>query len=332
VKQSALVRKVAYVAASALLFSFTGIAAIAQTVIATIPAQEGSLGLPFTIAVNPFTRLVYIAGNGVEVVDQKTNRPITTIDVGKDQLSGIAINPVTRKLYVTDYNTGLYLIDLTSNAIVGHFSLDVALSVAYSPLTNRVYTLDNYGHVWVNDGTTGALIKEIITPTPSGSSQAATLTINPLTNLIYIPLETAPGQVWVVNAITNEVKTVPLQGSYSYYAGVDPLRNIIYISDQEGQIDVLNGATNSDRAFITGIPLQPQALSVDPITHKVYLSNADSTVEVIDGTTNTLTSSVIPVGTNPDFSTIDLVHGLLYVGNTAEFQPGTQSISVIKLH
>jgi DNA-binding beta-propeller fold protein YncE len=54
-------------------------------------------------------------------------------------------------------------------------------------------------------------------------------------------------------------------------------------------------------------------------------------VEVIDGTTNTLTSTVIPVGTNPDFSTIDLVHGLLYVGNTAEFQPGTQSVSVIDL-
>jgi len=53
---------------------------------------------------------------------------------------------------------------------------------------------------------------------------------------------------------------------------------------------------------------------------------------VINGTTNTLTSTAIPVGTNPIFSTIDLVHGLLYVGDTAEFQPGTQSFSVINLH
>jgi DNA-binding beta-propeller fold protein YncE len=141
----------------------------------------------------------------------------------------------------------------------------------------------------------------------------------------------------VVNAVTNAVTRVPLEGSGSFYAGVDPLRNIVYISDSGNaasgsQVDVLNGATNKETAFITGIPLQAEALSVDPRTRLVYLSNANGTVEVIDGKTNTLTPTVIPVGTNPIFSTIDLVHRLLYVGNTAEFQPGTQSVSVVKLN
>lgn len=331
-KQPVLVRKLAYAAACALLFPFSGIATFAQTVTATIPAQEGSLGLPLTIAVNPLTQLVYIAGNGVEVVNQRTNTPVRTIDIGQDQLSGIAINPVTRKLYVTDYNTGLYVVDLTTNTVVGHFPLPVANAVTYSPVTNRTYTLDNLGNVWVNDGTTGTLTKEIA----AGASQGSTITINPATNLIYLPQETTPGEVIVVNAVTNAVTTVPLQGGGSFYAGVDPLRNIIYISNSGNsasgsQVDVLNGATNKDIALITGIPLQAEALSVDPVTRQVYLSNANSTVEVIDGKTNTLTSTVIPVGTNPIFSTIDLVHGLLYVGNTAEFQPGTQSVSVIKL-
>jgi DNA-binding beta-propeller fold protein YncE len=331
-KQPVLVRKLAYAAACALLFPFSGIATFAQTVTATIPAQEGSLGLPLTIAVNPLTQLVYIAGNGVEVVNQRTNTPVRTIDIGQDQLSGIAINPVTRKLYVTDYNTGLYVVDLTTNTVVGHFPLPVANAVTYSPVTNRTYTLDNLGNVWVNDGTTGTLTKEIA----AGASQGSTITINPATNLIYLPQETTPGEVIVVNAVTNAVTTVPLQGGGSFYAGVDPLRNIIYISNSGNsasgsQVDVLNGATNKDIALITGIPLQAEALSVDPVRRQVYLSNANSTVEVIDGKTNTLTSTVIPVGTNPIFSTIDLVHGLLYVGNTAEFQPGTQSVSVIKL-
>ena len=336
-----LVRKLAYAAACALLFPFTGIAAFAQRVIATIPAQEGSNGLPMTIAVNPFTQLVYIAGNGVEVVNQRTNTPVRTIDIGQNQLSGIAINPATRKLYVTDFSTGLYVVDLTSNTVVGHFPLPVtgadSDSVTYSPVTNRVYTLDNYDNVWVNDGTTGALIKEIVTIPAGGTPLGVTITINPATNLIYIPQGTTPGEVLVVNAVTNAVTTVPLQGGGSYYAGVDPARNIIYISDagnsaSGSQVDVLNGATNKDIALITGIPLQAEGLSVDPVTRQVYLSNADSTVEVIDGKTNTLTSTVIPVGTNPIYSTIDLVHKLLYVGNTAEFQPGTQSVSVVKLH
>jgi len=333
----ALVCKLACAAACALLFPSSGTPAIAQTVTATIPAQEGSEGLPLTIAVNPLTQLVYIAGNGVEVVNQRTNTRVATIDIGQDQLSSIAINAVTRKLYVTDYNTGLYVVDLATNTVVAHFPLPAASGVTYSPVTNRVYTLDNEDNVWVNDGTTGVLIKEIVTIPPNGTSQGSTITINPATNLIYIPQGTTPGQVIVVNAVTNAVTTVPLQGSGSYYAGVDPLRNIIYISDSGNaasgsQVDVLNGASNKDIALIAGIPLQAEALSVDPRTRQVYLSNANGTVEVIDGRTNTLTSTVIPVGTNPDFSTIDLVHNLLYVGNTAEFQPGTQSVSVIRLN
>lgn len=141
-----------------------------------------------------------------------------------------------------------------------------------------------------------------------------------------------PGELFVVDANTNAVTTVPLKGDLSYFAAVDVLRNIIYVSAQAGQVDVLNGATNTETATITGIPLEPGALSVNPLTRSVYLSNlGQNEVEVIDGATNTLTSTVIPVGTTPDFSAIDLLHGLLYVGNTAEFEPGPVSVSVISL-
>jgi DNA-binding beta-propeller fold protein YncE len=227
----------------------------------------------------------------------------------------------------------LYVVDLTSNTVVGHFALPVAgaviFSMTYSPVTNRVYTADNDGNIWVNDGTTGALIKKIVTGTGIGF-----ITINPATNLLYIPQGTT---VLVVNAVTNAMTTVPLEGSGGQYAGVDPVRNIVYISDagnaaSGSQVEVLNGATNKETALITGIPLQAEALSVDPVTRRVYLSNANGTVEVIDGKSNTLTSTVIPVGTNPIYSTLDLTHNLLYVGNTAEFQPGTQNVSVVKLN
>jgi YVTN family beta-propeller protein len=338
-KRPALVRQVAYAAACALLFPFSGVTAFAQTVIATIPAQESPY--PLTIAVNPLTQLVYIAGNGVEVVNQRTNTPVTTLNIGNNSESAIAINPVTRKLYVTDgprpteNSTGLYIVDLNTNTIVGHFPISGVDSMTYSPVTNRVYTLDVFADVWVNDGTTGALIDKIATPPQIGSSQAFTITINPVTNRIYIPVETSPGELFVVNANTNAVTTVPLKGDESYFAAVDTLRNIIYVSDSAGQVDVLDGATNTETATITGTPLEfgePGALSVDPLTRRVYLSNLGlNEVNVIDGATNTLTSTVIPVGTTPDFSAIDLLHGLLYVGNTAEFEPGSVSVSVISL-
>jgi hypothetical protein len=144
-KQPAVVRRAAYAAACALLFPLSGAASFAQSVIATIPAQEGSLGVPLSIAVNPLTQLVYIAGNGVEVVNQRTNTPVTTLDIGENNESGIAINPVSRMLYVTDYFTGMYVFDLKTNTVVSTLPLFVARGVAYNPLTNRVYTLDNHG-------------------------------------------------------------------------------------------------------------------------------------------------------------------------------------------
>ena len=209
-KLPSLVRMAANTAACSLLMAITTTSSSAQKVVATIPAQEGSFGLPMTIAVNPLTQLVYIAGNGVEVVNQKTNTPITTINVGQNQLSGIAINPVTRRLYVTDLNTGMYVVDLTTNSIVGQFPLPIAWTVTYDSLTNRVYTLDGQDNVWVNDGTTGSLIKEIAVPPQS--ALGVTITLNPATKALYIPLQSNPGQMLVVNPGTDAVTTVPLQG------------------------------------------------------------------------------------------------------------------------
>lgn len=332
-KLPVLVRKAAYGLASTLLFPVTSITGIAQTVIATIPAQQSSEGLPLTIAVNPLTGLVYIAGNGVEVVNQKTNQPVTTFSVGQNELLASAINPVTRKLYIADFNTGVYIVDLTTNTVVGQFPIAVMRGMTYNPITNLVYALDNYENVWVVNGTTGALVKEIAAPADIEAGYG--ITINPDTNLLYVPLTAPPGasnSMYVVNAVTNATAIVPLKGSPGFVE-VDPLRNIVYITEysQAEQMEVMNGATNKDIAIINPIPEGAEDFSVDPLTRRLYLSNADGSVDVIDGTTNTVTSTVIPVGTNPIHSTLDLVHGLLYVGNTALFQPGTPSVSVISL-
>jgi len=332
-KQNDFVRKVACAAACALFFPLSALTAFPQTVIATIPAQNGVTGTPMTIAVNPFTQLVYIAGNGVEVVNQKTNQPITTFSVGQNDLLASAINPLTRKLYVADFNTGIYIVDLTSNAIVNQFPMAVVRGMTYNPATNLIYALDNFENVWVLDGTTAALKKEIAAP--ANLAAGYSITINPVTNILYVPLVTDPGSMYVVNANTNATKTVTLNGIYPGYVAVDPQRNTLYISDSSqagpAQVEVMSGATNTDIAIIPSVPALPEDFAIDPLTRNIYLSNADGNVYVIDGKTNTLTSTVIPVGTNPIFETLDLLHGLLYVGNTSLFQPGTPSVSVISI-
>jgi DNA-binding beta-propeller fold protein YncE len=333
-KSPDLHRRIVIAAVCKLLLVASSVAASSQQVIAPIPAQEGLLGHPMTIAVNPFTQLLYIAGNGVEVVDQRTSQPVTTFSVGQNQLRAIAINPVTRKLYVADWNTGVYIIDLTTNTVISQFPIYVARWMIYNPLTNLVYALDNFDNIWVLDGTTGAMVKEIETPPQNGFAQGFTMVLNPATNLLYMPITDDPGLMYVVNVVANAVTSVPLEGFYPGYVAVDPLRNFIYATDQEyfdggEQVEVMNGATNTDTAFINPIPAGPEVPTVDPLTRLVYLTDVNSNVYVINGNTDMLTSTVIPVGTDPIFSTLDLVHGILYVGNTAEYQPGTQSVSVI---
>jgi DNA-binding beta-propeller fold protein YncE len=338
-KHSQLLCKAAGLAVCAMLLVLCRVPVSAQTVVATIPAENGVMGTAMTITVNPFTQLVYIAGNGVEVVDERTNQPVTTISVGQNGLLASAINPVTRKLYVADLNSGVYIIDLTTNTVVANYAMPVMRGMAYNPVTNLVYAMDNFENLWVLDGNTAALVKEL--PAPANSMPGYSVTVNPATNLLYIPLQTAPGTMYVVNPATGVFTTASLTGSYGGFVEVDPLRNIVYISDtwiasdddsdQIGQMEVMNGATNTDTTVITPIPLGNSDFSVDPVKQLLYLSDEDGNVYVIDGKTNTLTSTVIPVGTNPIHSAIDLVHGLLYVGNTALFQPGTPSVSVIKL-
>ncbi len=56
----------------------------------------------------------------------------------------------------------------------------------------------------------------------------------PVIERIYLPEQTEPGQLAVVDAGTNAVTTVPLQGNLPYDAAVDPLRNIIYVKPRSG--------------------------------------------------------------------------------------------------
>jgi YVTN family beta-propeller protein len=314
----------------------------AQSVIATIPSTDGTEGNPMTIAVNPLTQLAYIAGSNVQVVDEKTSEVLDTIAVGTGQLNGIAVDPVLRRAYVVDDPDGLFAIDLNSNAIVGNYPYSNVYGVAVNPVTHRVYV---YGSDYTNgkaavlvfDGPSLNLLATIDDafsegPVPNPQVQMA---VNPVTNKIYAVVCLYPGGVWVVDGNTNTSEALitglaPLANGLD----VDPLRNLIWVAGQFGQVSEVNGATNTlistsnPNTYLNGI-------SVDPVNQTVYaISTGDDEVQIIDEKTNTVETTTVPVSGAPVNSAIDYVHGLLYVGNTGETyqnNPPPPSVSVISL-
>jgi YVTN family beta-propeller protein len=315
----------------------------AQSVIATIPSTNGTEGNPMTIAVNPLTQRVYIAGSSVQVVDQKTNEVLDTIAVGTGQLNGIAVDPVLRRAYVIDDADGLFAIDLNSNTIVGNYPYSNIYGVAVNLVTHRVYV---YGSDYTNgddavlvfDGPTLNLLATVDDtfsegPVPNPQVQMA---VNPVTNKIYAVVCLYPGGVWVVDGNT-DTSSALITGLAPLANGldVDPLRNLIWVAGQFGQVSKVNGATNTlistsnPNTYLNGI-------SVDPANQTVYaISTGDDEVQIIDEKTNTVETATVPVSGAPVNSAIDYIHGLLYVGNTGETyqnNPPPPSVSVISLH
>jgi len=324
-----------------LLLPFTLLigSASAQTVIATIPATNGLQGDPMTMAVNPFTNRLYIAGDGVEVVDQKSNNVLQTISVGGGSLSDIAIDPVRRMAYVFDESStagpALYALNLTNNTIANSLVTNSGYPppmLALNPVTNRLYVELPSG-ITVYDASSLAQIALI---PYSQAGPPAQIAVNPATNRIYMLYNLFPGFMQVIDGKTNTtITTITGLAELAISLDIDPFRNLIYVSGQLGQVSAVNGATNTLITTINNIPGQPGGISVDPANQKVYLANSGlNEVQVIDEATNTLESTTIPVGNDPYNTAIDYVHGLLYVANTNEsnFVPDGTTVSVIKLN
>jgi DNA-binding beta-propeller fold protein YncE len=310
----------------------------AQSVVATIPATNGTEGNPMTIAVNPLTHRVYIAGSSVEVVDQNTNEVIDTISVGSGQFDGIAVDPSLRRAYLADQIQGLLAIDLDTNTVVGNFYVADISGVAVNPLTHRVYVgganAAGSGEVQVFDGSTLAYITDVAQPS-SISGFYSPIVINLVTNQIYIALMEAPGSLWVIDGNTNTTAaTITGLADFPVGIDVDPIRNLIFVDGLLEQLSKVDGSTNTIISTISNLVGQPDSVSIDPFHQKVYVVNQQGAdVEIVDESTNTLESTTVPVGTTPDNSVIDHVHGILYVGNTDEnvSNPTGPTVSVIAL-
>src|SRR3989442_37235 len=92
---------------------------------ATIPLK---IGTPSSVAVNPTTRVVYVAYRDIDVLslfDANSYEPKGTVDLPPGGLHSVAVNPVTDKIYVANGGNGsVTVLEGRTNEIAK--SIDVA--------------------------------------------------------------------------------------------------------------------------------------------------------------------------------------------------------------
>ncbi|WP_239287977.1 YncE family protein [Candidatus Nitrotoga sp. 1052] len=237
------------------------------------------------IAVNPATNKFYMANsNIVSVIDDATNT-VSTIPTNSD-ISALAVNPATNKIYVANRN---------SNSV----------------------TLHGSNSVTVIDGETNTTSTTIVLPNQSDFSFIDLMTVNSVTNKIYLR-NWIHDTVSVIDGATNTVSTVTVAPGYDFSdVAINPVTNKIYVSkyayaDGLSSVMVIDGATNTTSTV--AVSGYTETLAVNTVTNKIYvLHPTNNTVTVIDGATNT--TSTLATGITPLAIALNGKTNKIYVAN-----------------
>jgi YVTN family beta-propeller protein len=292
----------------------------AQEVIATIqlPPDSG----PWAVAVNSVTNRVYVSNPGadtVSVIDGATNSVIATIGVGEGA-SGLSVNPTTNRVFVANYDDGsVSVIDGATNDVITSVPMEGEPDgVAVNPDTNLVY-VDSFNYVWVIDGASNTVVASI----PIYSIYPGTVTVNPVTNCIYVGRARGYG-IAKIDGTTNEIiDSIPLggwPGGWPHFLAVNPFNNRIYAHANSdfpyfwSSLYVIDG--NSASVVATFLDLHTGDVDVNPTTGHVFFATYRSgyVASVLDEATDTVIANV-PVGEHPDGVGVNPVTNRVYVAS-----------------
>jgi YVTN family beta-propeller protein len=328
----------------AITFGLTSHLAVAQVVVATVPAGN----IPFGVAVNSVTNKTYVANysdSTVTVIDGASNNT-TTVNVGLYP-AAIAVNAVTNRIYVANRcgNDSSCNSAGTVSVIDGTSNTTASVNVGYAPVavavnsaTNQIYVVNECG----NDPTCSS--PGTVTVVDGSSNKTTTVMvgtfpydveINPVTNQIYVVNDcgddnscNSVGTVTVIDGVNNKTTTVNV-GFYPYFAAVNSVTNKIYVANKcgndvncgsVGTVTVIDGATNGATAVIAGF--QADTLALNSVTNKIYVENdcgndfncaSNGTVTVIEGATNN--TATVSVGVYPYGVAVNAATNKTYVAN-----------------
>ena len=104
----------------------------------------------------------------------------------------------------------------------------------------------------------------------------------------------------MIDGATNSTTATVGAGSHPRAVAVNPVTNQIYVANcgsecggsGNGNVTVIDGATNSTTTVTDPNATYPSAVAVNPVTNKIYVANCSysGNVTVIDGATNATTT------------------------------------------
>jgi YVTN family beta-propeller protein len=174
----------------------------------------------------------------------------------------------------------------------------------------------------------------------AGVSQAA---IDPATDTAFVGAGTDPAdQVEAIDLATQTVTAVIPAGTDPLQVAVDPTSGTVYAANLlSGSVTVINAATDTATATISGLQGRPSGVVADPATGTAYVQLDEQTgpgeIAVINGTTGKLASVITLPASVPGHAglgaiTIDPVTGTLYAlfdGSLASINTTTGTVASI---
>ncbi|MFI5117261.1 MAG: YncE family protein [Terriglobales bacterium] len=339
-----------YTLASLLVFLFAAaiLPAVAQTLLATVPVEQGA----YYLATNPVTNKTYVVnycGNDpscantspgtVSVINGLTNTVDATITVGVHP-TFVMINPLTNKLYVPNRRDGtVSVINGATNVVTA--TIPVGAHPTYGDiniLTNRIYVVNNGN----GQGTTMSVIDghaDTVIATVTVGNYPLAASVNPVTNKIYVAnycgnqfgcnQTFANGTVSVVDGASNTVTATVTVAVGPALVFADPATNKVWVLNScgstlscdatgdnthvIGSVTQIDGATLATSTVNTG--QGSGAMAYNPVANKAYVSNStDNTETFIDGVT--LTTTTVGVGLTPADVEVNPVTNKIYVCNS----------------
>jgi DNA-binding beta-propeller fold protein YncE len=179
------------------------------------------------------------------------------------------------------------------------FSQKILTTIQIGGITGYPAVNTTTNMIYVPNTTTGALAvingqtNQIVTNIPVGVSLYAQAVVNPNTNLIYVGVGNAGQSIAVIDGSSNVViATIPIGGEAMV---VNPAANLIYSLSGNGNLSVLDGATNQ---VIKTIEIAkvccPQSIAYSGVTNRLYVTMTPRQLIVVDANTYEFTTLEFP--------------------------------------
>jgi hypothetical protein len=233
------------------------------------------------------------------------------------------VNPLTNRIFVNNGGeASLTIIDGATDANLTPTPLAVGSQgpMAINAETNIVYIV-RMTSVATDEVTFFNAATNNWYTIATESFQPGALTINPVTNTLYVA-HYGTGDVRVISGEFNNTNLHPATTSIGAWSkpfaiAANSMTNRVYVitEDSRGPIGVINGATNAAvwPTPAAGHASAPKALAVNPVTNKVYAAFANEVI-VIDGADNSLAYVPVTTGTTASIA-INYFTNKIYVAS-----------------